>query len=430
MNILLLSGGSGKRLWPLSNDVRSKQFLKLFKDGTGEFESMAQRVYRQIKTVSPDSTVTVATGENQVSAIRNQLGGKVGICVEPSRRDTFPAIALACAYLKSERGLTPEDVVIVCPVDPYVEIGYFQALQRLEAAVTEGGANLTLMGVKPTYPSEKYGYIIPENGTEAMRNVSAFQEKPDLETAKRYIAQGALWNCGVFAFRLGYLLHILQAYIPFDRYQDVYDHYDRLPKISFDYAVAEKETSVKCIEFSGAWKDVGTWNTLTEVMDTPAIGKVVLDDTCGGVHVINELDVPVLVMGAQDMVVAASADGILVSSKEQSSNMKPYVEKLGQRVMFEEKSWGTFTILNIEKNALTIKLHVNAGKSMRYHMHEDRNEIWTVLSGEGEIRLDGVIRKVSAGDVIRLPKGVRHTLRATTDMRLIETQLETGVPEN
>ena len=428
MNLLLLSGGSGKRLWPLSNDVRSKQFLKLFKRDDGVYESMTQRVYRQAKAVSPEAIITVATGKDQVSSIRNQLGDQVGICVEPMRRDTFPAIALAAAYLQSERGLALEDTVIVCPVDPYVGMEYFQTLKRLEDAVSAGGANLTLMGVRPTYPSEKYGYIIPEKSDKAVKRVAAFTEKPDIETAKTYIAQGALWNCGVFAFRLGYLLDIVRSHIPFSGYRDVYDRYEELPRISFDYAVVEKEKNIQCIEFSGEWKDIGTWNTLAEEMDTPAIGNVQMDDACYDVQVINELDVPVLVMGAKHMVIAASMDGILVCDKERSSHIKPYVERMKQRVMFEEKSWGSFSILSIEGNTLTVKLCVTAGKAMRYHLHEDRDEVWMVLTGEGKITLDGDTRKVSAGDVIRLPKGVKHTIRADTAMQIIETQIGGNVP--
>lgn len=161
MHIILLSGGSGKRLWPLSNDVRSKQFIKLFKNDNGKYESMVQRVYRQIQTVNSDMEVTIATSKSQVSAIRNQLGNKVSICLEPCRRDTFPAIALAAAYLKDVQGLSEEDCVAVCPVDPYVDNTYYQTVQKLEEIVNEGQSNLVLMGIEPTVPSEKYGYIIP-----------------------------------------------------------------------------------------------------------------------------------------------------------------------------------------------------------------------------------------------------------------------------
>ena len=154
MNIILLSGGSGKRLWPLSNDIRSKQFIKLFKNGD-EYESMVQRVYRQITTVDPNANVTIATSKSQASAIKNQLGEKVSICVEPCRRDTFPAIVLAAAYLHDELGVDIGESVVVCPVDPYVDNTYYEAVGKLQKLAEEGNANITLMGIEPTYPSEK-----------------------------------------------------------------------------------------------------------------------------------------------------------------------------------------------------------------------------------------------------------------------------------
>ena len=205
MNIILLSGGSGKRLWPLSNDIRSKQFIKLFKDEQGNRESMVQRVYRQIRKVDTDATVTIATGKTQVSAIHNQLGEDVGISVEPYRRDTFPAIALATAYLVDVMHVAPSESVVVCPVDPYVEDGYFEALKELSEQADKCEANLVLMGIEPTYPSEKYGYIIPES-TDHVAEVRTFREKPTADVAEQYIAQGALWNGGVFAYKLGYVI--------------------------------------------------------------------------------------------------------------------------------------------------------------------------------------------------------------------------------
>lgn len=191
MNIILLSGGSGKRLWPLSNDVRSKQFIKLFKDEKGNYESMVQRVYRQISTVDSESNITIATSKSQASAIHNQLGEKVSICVEPCRRDTFAAIALASAYLKDELNVPEDESVIVCPVDPYVDITYYEAIEQLDKLVQQNTASLTLMGINPTYPSEKYGYIIPEN-SETVSKVRKFKEKPDAETAKKYLEQLSL----------------------------------------------------------------------------------------------------------------------------------------------------------------------------------------------------------------------------------------------
>lgn len=293
MNIILLSGGSGKRLWPLSNDIRSKQFIKIFKKEDGTYESMVQRVYRQIKKVDTDATVTIATGKTQVSAIHNQLGEDVGISVEPCRRDTFPAIALATAYLVDVMHVAPSESVVVCPVDPYVEDGYFEALKELSEQADKCEANLVLMGIEPTYPSEKYGYIIPESG-ENVSKVKEFKEKPDVETAKKYLAQSALWNAGIFAFKLGYLLDKAHSMIEFEDYRDLFNKYDTLTKISFDYAVVEKESSIQVLRYSGDWKDVGTWNMMAEVMADKTKGKAILDETCENTNVINELNIPIL----------------------------------------------------------------------------------------------------------------------------------------
>ena len=422
MNIVLLSGGSGKRLWPLSNDIRSKQFIKIFKTADGGYESMVQRVYRQIKTVDADATVTIATSKTQVSAIHNQLGEEVGISVEPCRRDTFPAIALATAYLTDVQGISPEESVVVCPVDPYVDDDYFQALKDLAALADKGEANLVLMGIEPTYPSEKYGYIIPADAGQVSA-VSTFKEKPDAATAQKYIEQGALWNGGVFAYKLKYVLNKAHELIDFTDYQDLFQKYDTLTKISFDYAVVEKEPKIQVMRFAGQWKDLGTWNTLTEAMGESVVGDGILNDTCNNVHIVNELDVPVLAMGLSNVVISASPEGILVSDKEQSSYIKPYVDKIDQQIMFAEKSWGSFRVLDVEEESLTIKVTLNAGHGMNYHSHKNRNEVWVVISGTGRTVVDGMEQKVHAGDVITMQAGCRHTVFADEELQLIEVQL-------
>lgn len=421
MNVILLSGGSGKRLWPLSNDIRSKQFIKIFKTETG-YESMVQRVYRQITAVDPDANVTIATSKTQVSSIHNQLGDAVGVCVEPCRRDTFPAIALATAYLHDVKGVSPEEPVVVCPVDPYVNNDYFEALKKLSDLAAAGAANLTLMGIEPTYPSEKYGYIIPESA-ETVSKVKTFKEKPDAKTAAAYIAQGALWNGGVFAYKLRYVLDRAHELIDFADYRDLFEKYDSLQKISFDYAVVEKEPEIQVMRFAGQWKDMGTWNTLTEAMEDPSIGKAILDDTCHNVHVLNELDVPVLCMGLKDVVVSASPEGILVSDKDQSSYIKPFVDAINQQIMFAEKSWGSFRVLDVEDESLTIKVTLNPGHRMNYHSHSRRDEVWTVVSGRGCAIVDDEKRAVKAGDVIVMKAGCRHTILAESELKLIEVQL-------
>lgn len=422
MNIILLSGGSGLRLWPLSNSIRSKQFLKLFKTDNDSYESMAQRVYRQIRTVSPDIGITIATGEDQVSTIRNQLGNDVDICIEPCRRDTFPAIVLAAAYLHDIKGVDLSENIAVCPVDPYVDDDYYRSVIKLIGSVKNDSGKLMLLGVEPTYPSEKYGYIIPDNG-DSVSHVRRFVEKPDRESAEKYIEQGALWNAGVFAFCLGYIIEKSHKLIEYTDYHDLLTKYESLEKISFDYAVSEKETNIDVMRYKGGWRDVGTWNMMSEVMSENVKGNALLDDKCENTHVINELGIPLLCMGCKNMIVAASNDGILVSEKEASGYMKPYVEKLGNMAMFAEKSWGTFTVLDVQLNSMTVSIYLKKGHAMKYHSHEQRSEIWTIVSGKGYVIVDDVKKNIGTGDTVSIHKGVKHLIYAESDMNIIEIQI-------
>ena len=422
MQIILLSGGSGKRLWPLSNEIRSKQFIKIFRKEDGSFESMVQRVVRQIRRADSDAELTIATSKTQLSSIHNQLGDAVGVSIEPCRRDTFPAIAIASSYLHDIRHVERDEAVIVCPVDPYVEDSYFETLKTIAAQVDKGEANLVLMGIEPTYPSDKYGYIIPKKASR-IGIVDRFVEKPDKTSAASYIRNGALWNGGVFGYKLGYLLDKTEELLGNSSYSFLYDHYESLQKISFDYAVVEKEPIIQFVRYDGEWKDIGTWNTLTEAMTEQVIGNGILDDTCDNVHILNELDLPILAMGLKDVVISASPDGILVSDKVQSGYIKQYVDKLGQEVKYAEKSWGEYRVLQVDHDSLTAQIVIRAGASMSYHSHQHRDEVWTITSGNGYVVVDGMERKVTPGEVIAVNAGCRHTIRAETEMRLIEVQL-------
>ena len=430
MNIILLSGGSGKRLWPLSNDIRSKQFIKIFKKSDDEYESMVQRVFRQISSVDSTATITIATSKSQVSSIHNQLGDDIGISVEPCRRDTFPSIVLASAYLHYIKGVSLDDAVVVCPVDPYVSDDYFQSISKLCDLAKNDIANLVLMGINPTYPSEKYGYILPTS-KDLVSKVECFKEKPDEVTAQKYIDKGGLWNSGVFAFKLGYVLKRAHELIDFTDYADLFSKYDSLTKISFDYAVVEHEKDIAVLRFNGEWVDLGTWNTLTEAMEEKSVGDVRFDDSCKNVHAINEIGVPILVMGLHDVVISASSQGILVSDKERSAHIKPFVESISQQIMFAEKSWGSYKVIDIETDSLTVKVTLNPGHSMNYHSHEKRDEVWTVISGSGKTIVDGMEQLIKPGDVVTMAAGCKHTVIAgKAGLQLIEVQLGSEISVN
>lgn len=422
MNIILLSGGSGKRLWPLSNDVRSKQFIKIFKDNDGNYESMVQRMYHSIKKIDKNANITIATSKSQVSELINQLGDYINLSIEPTRRDTFPAIALATAYLHDVMNVSKDEAVIVCPVDPYVEDDYFYALEKLYNLAKDGKANLTLMGMKPTYPSEKYGYIMPET-KDFVSLVSGFKEKPTEDKAKEYIKAGALWNAGIFAYKIGYVLEITHKLIDFSDYYDLFNKYDTIKKISFDYAVVENEKSIQVMRFNGLWKDLGTWNTLTEAMNETALGNVILNETCSNVKAINDLDIPLVCMGLENLIVVSSPEGILVTTPDDSAHIKPIVEKLDSKIKYAEKSWGKYQVIDFNDTSITAKIVLNSGHQMSYHSHKRRDEVWTIVSGNGIAIVDGMSQHVHSGDVITIEAGCRHTLIAETNMQIIEVQL-------
>lgn len=427
LNIILLSGGSGERLWPLSNSVRSKQFIKIFKDptvlnGAYKFESMIQKIYRQIKVVLPNAAVTIATSKSQVSSIYNQLGEDVDISVEPCRRDTFAAISLSVAYLHDIKGVGEDEAVVVCPVDPYVESGYFESIKELYEMARKGEKNLVLMGIEPTCASEKYGYIRTIKDKEG-NTVFKFVEKPNINTAEEYIKQGAFWNSGVFAFKLKYVLDKSMKLTGISDYSTLLANYEKLESISFDYAVVEQETSIEVIPYYGVWKDLGTWNTLTETMEDQVVGNAIINNSCENVHVINELDIPVLAIGLKNIVVAASSGGILVSDKEQSSSIKPFVDSLDRQVMYADKSWGTYKVIAIEKYSLIVKVILRAGKRMHYHSHKKRDEIWIVIEGEGRIIIDEMEQFIKVSDVVTIAAGCKHTVIARTELQMIEIQI-------
>ncbi len=433
MQLVLLSGGSGKRLWPISNNARSKQFLPLLEKENGGMESMVQRVVRQVRLANLTEDITLATNVSQEDIIVNQLGDTVNFVTEPERRDTFPAIALAASYLKFAKQCSDDEVVVIMPCDLYTELDYFVTIGKIVECVKADVADLVLMGIQPTYPSEKFGYVVPEANSSDLCNqcsfkkVARFTEKPTVEKAKELLLQNAYWNAGVFAFRLGYIMNIVHKYVTSDSFEDTLSHYSEFPMISFDYEVAEKAESVAVVPFNGEWKDLGTWNTLTDELRYSVIGNAVIGAHCENTHVINELQNPIFVDGLKDVIVAASPDGILVCSKEHSEEIKKSVENLTPRPMYEERRWGTYRVLDDcyyadGRHSLTKSITLKEGKNISYQIHHHRSETWTFVQGEGIFVLDGKEQKVKAGDTVVIPVEHWHAIKALTELTFIEVQ--------
>lgn len=439
MKLVLMSGGSGKRLWPLSNDARSKQFLKVLENDQNSPTSMVQRVWSQLKNVNLAESTIIATSKTQVDMLQNQLGQQVELIIEPTRRDTFPAILLAAVYLYSEKSMPLDETVAILPVDPFVHESFFEHLKQLETVITNSNADVALIGVKPTYPSSKYGYIIPTSiptsiSTPNYIPVQSFIEKPSELEAEKLLQQHALWNCGVFAFKLSFIISLLQQRgFPLN-YHELIEQYDQLPKTSFDYEVIEKTENIVVLPYDGYWKDLGTWRTLTEEMQTGLIGKGIITEDCENTHLINELEIPITILGVSNIIVAASPDGILVADKEKSPRIKEIVGDYDNRPMYEERRWGWYKVLDYIKTdkdyeVLTKRIGVNAGKNLSYQYHQYRSEVWTIIRGEGIFAQNDRLRVVRQGDVLEIPIGHKHGLKAVTDLEMIEVQTGTQLVE-
>lgn len=435
-HVVLLSGGSGSRLWPLSNGARSKQFLKVLRDPEGSPESMVQRTFRMLAASPLACDVTVATNAQQAQPLAAQLPEMpYALVEEPERRDTAPAILLAAAHLASEQGASPDDPVVVLPIDAWAEASYYARLADLASAAREGEADLVLLGVEPSFASEKYGYVVPAARVGEPWRVHRFVEKPSAEAAEGLVALGALWNCGVFAFRLSWALSLLEGYLGTSDYGEALSRYAELPKSSFDYEVVERAESVAVLPYAGDWKDLGTWNTLAEEMADAASGPVVGVEGCENTHVVNETGLPMVVSGLEDAVIVATPDGILACSKAASSHMKPLVERAqASRPMYERRRWGEYRVLwdgaSEGAGALSKELVLEPGRQLSYQRHAGRSEVWTVVSGEGEVVLDGRPFPVGPGSVVEVPAGCWHAARAGEGgMSLVEVQIGSPLVE-
>jgi len=412
MQIILLSGGPGRRLWPVSNGTRAKQYLKLLPGPQGTPESMVQRMTRQLRTRLPLASITAVAPAPQLDALRAQLGSDVPIVIENERRGTCPAIALAVASLSEQKRLKPGEAIVAIPCDTYTDDGYFLAIERMVEVVESCRTPLAIMGVPAREPSSRYGYILPAADAGGdVAEVVRFAEKPSAADAATLINAGAMWNAGVFAFLPG-LLSPVSAMLTAPG--------------SFDRNVAERTPGMLCVPYDGVWQDIGTWESLSHLLPQQALGNTHIED-CRDCTVINELNIPLLMHGARSLIVAASPDGILVADKAVSASIKDEVDRLAARPMYEERRWGIYKVVDTAEfpdgfSALTKQLTLNPGCNISYQRHTHRDEVWTFIDGSGVIVLDGERRPVGRGDVVRIPRGQMHALRALTPLTFIEVQ--------
>ncbi|OAB47288.1 sugar phosphate nucleotidyltransferase [Paenibacillus antarcticus] len=434
MRIVLLSGGSGKRLWPLSNEIRSKVFLKLLKSDDGTKESMIQRVCRQLDSVGLLQSTSIVTHESQVEITQNYVGDNIPILGEPYKKGTFTAIALAVSYFHSTMNLDPNETICVLPVDSFAETAFFQLIHTFPEILNHSQSEIALLGTVPKNPSNQYGYIIPNTNRIKNREyltVTHFVEKPEEQHAIRLINNGALWNCGVFAFSMDFMLSYMKKKgLPTD-YDQYLLQYEHLPELSFDQEVVERTNHSVVIPYDGAWKDLGSWDTLTSHFESLAIGSGQISNDSINTHLVNELPYPIQVIDVSNIIVAASPDGILVASKKSANQIKNKLRYTPQKPKYDEKRWGTCLVLdyskvmNDETEAITRKVNVLPGKYIGYHSHPKRTEIWTIISGSGEFILNDTLSLIQTGDVLQISCGAEHAVKAILPLEFIEIQIGT-----
>ena len=442
MKSIILAGGSGSRLWPLSRDEYPKQLLSF-----DENESLLQKTFKRLKAFSKPSDIVTITNIKHYQNIRLQLNkiDKDNIVLgEPLGKNTAPAIASALEYFKQTG--TTDDIVLIVPSDHLIKNidGFNKTVEKGKVLAEQG--YIVTFGIKPSYPETGYGYIKINGKLSDGYKVEKFVEKPDSETAKKYLESGEYyWNGGIFMGKISTFLSEIQKYAS-DIYKRLpeldfsndlvikYLAYDKMPSISIDYAVMEKSDKIALVELLSDWNDLGSWQSLYNVKEKDSngnvlTGKVVVDKVKNS-FIYSQKEI-VAVSGLEDIILVETEDAIMACKKTESQNVKRLYEKLKAQSSDTTKlhktvyrPWGYFTCMNSGKGYLTKTICVMPGEKLSVQSHEHRSEHWVVLEGRALVLKDDKRYNIDAGGSIDIPIGVKHSLQNPydTELKIIEVQ--------
>lgn len=441
MKIIILAGGGGTRLFPLSRDCYPKQFLHVI----GDKSLLAQTIERFLGLVEAKDIIIV-TNERYIFHVQAELktinAQKAHIITEPMGKNTAPAIALAQSYCQDVLQCDDDEILFVSPSDHLIKpIDAFQDLIRNAQDVAKD--NIVTLGIRPTKPEIGYGYIEAEKNNNLAKKVISFKEKPDLATAKEYISSGNYyWNGGMFMFSIATMQDELTKYMPAiiditqNGYQYTVDNFVDMPDISIDYAVAEKSQKMMMIPMENVyWNDIGSFDAIAEVLsdkDKNVFKGDILAENCTDTMIIGDNRL-IAGIDLENLMIIDTPDALLIAKKGESQKVKNIVNRLKQNKRKEAKenvtmyrSWGKYTLLTESEGYRVRKIEMDPGASLTMQMHYHRSEHWTVISGTGKIIINDVESIFTENQSTYIPMGVKHKLSNPGKIPLIIIEVQSG----
>lgn len=441
MKIIILAGGGGTRLFPLSRDCYPKQFLHVI----GNKSLLAQTIERFLGLVEAKDIIIV-TNERYIFHVQAELKAinaqESHIITEPMGKNTAPAIALAQSYCKSVLKCDDDEILFVSPSDHLIKpIDAFKDLIRNAQDIAKD--SVVTLGIKPTKPEIGYGYIEAEKNNNLAKKVISFKEKPDLATAKEYISSGNYyWNGGMFMFSIATMQAELTKYMPAiiditqNGYRYTVDNFVNMPDISIDYAVAEKSQKMMMIPMENIyWNDIGSFDAIAEVLsdeDKNVFKGDILAENCTDTMIIGDNRL-IAGIDLENLMIIDTPDALLVAKKGESQKVKNIVNRLKQNKRKEAKenvtmyrSWGKYTLLTESEGYRVRKIEMDPGASLTMQMHYHRSEHWTVISGTGKTIINDRESIFTENQSTYIPMGIKHKLSNPGKIPLIIIEVQSG----